>query len=86
MSDEMRTFRVDVEIENPSQRGSKRRLTSVLVDTGVELSWLPSEVLESLGIERPPMMSCSENLAISSCSAPAPWKDSIIAWTRSAEN
>jgi clan AA aspartic protease len=44
--------RVDVEIENPAQPGEKRRLMSVLVDTGAELSWVPSELLESLGIER----------------------------------
>jgi predicted aspartyl protease len=52
MPDDMGTFRVDVEIENPAQPGAKRRLTSVLVDTGAELSWVPSELLESLGIER----------------------------------
>jgi predicted aspartyl protease len=52
MPDDKGTFRVDVEIENPAQPGEKRRLTSVLVDTGAELSWVPSELLESLGIER----------------------------------
>jgi predicted aspartyl protease len=52
MSDEMGTFRVDVEIENPVRPGQKRMLRSVLVDTGAELSWFPAEILASLGIER----------------------------------
>jgi predicted aspartyl protease len=52
MSDEMGTFRVAVEIENPARPGERRALTSVLVDTGAELSWFPAALLESLGIER----------------------------------
>ena len=52
MADEMGTFRVDVEIENPGRPGERRTLTSVLVDTGAELSWFPAAALESLGIER----------------------------------
>ena len=52
MPDDMGTFRVDVEIENPARPGERRTLRSVLVDTGAELSWVPAEVLESLGIER----------------------------------
>jgi predicted aspartyl protease len=52
MSDDMGTFRVEVEIENPARPGERRTLTSVLVDTGAELSWVPGDVLESLGIER----------------------------------
>lgn len=52
MRDEMGTFRVDVEIENPARPGERRPLTSVLVDTGAELSWVPGELLESLGVER----------------------------------
>ena len=52
MADEMGTFRVDIEIENPAKPGERRRLESVLVDTGAELSWVPAPVLESLGIER----------------------------------
>jgi clan AA aspartic protease len=52
MRDEMGTFRVDLEIENPAQPGRSRTLDSVLVDTGAELSWFPASVLESLGIER----------------------------------
>lgn len=52
MTDEMGTFRVDMEIENPARPGERRLVRSVLVDTGPELSWVPAEVLESLGVER----------------------------------
>ena len=52
MPDDMGTFRVDIELENPAKPGVKRMLSSVLVDTGAELSWVPAEVLESLGVER----------------------------------
>jgi predicted aspartyl protease len=52
MADDMGTFRIDIEIENPAHPGIRQLLRSVLVDTGVELSWVPTEVLESLGIAR----------------------------------
>src|SRR5207247_188608 len=52
MHDDMGTFRVDIEIENPARPGERRTLKSVLVDTGAELSWVPAEILESLGVER----------------------------------
>jgi len=52
MSDDMGTFRVDVEIENPARPGERRTLRSVLVDSGAELSWVPKGILESLGVER----------------------------------
>jgi len=52
MREEMGTFRVDVEIENPASPGDRQTLKSVLVDTGAELSWFPAATLESLGIER----------------------------------
>ncbi len=52
MTDDMGTFRVAVEIENPARPGESRWLGSVLVDTGSELSWAPADVLESLGIKR----------------------------------
>jgi predicted aspartyl protease len=32
--------------------GERRTVTTVLVDTGAELSWFPAEVLESLNIQR----------------------------------
>lgn len=52
MRDNMGSFRVDVEIENPARPGERRMVRSVLVDTGAELSWVPAAILESLGIER----------------------------------
>lgn len=52
MRDGMGTFRVEVEIENPARPGETRALSAVWVNTGAELSWMPAELLESLGIER----------------------------------
>jgi len=52
MPDDMGSFRVDVEVENPARPGERRLIRSLLVDTGAELSWVPAEVLESLGVER----------------------------------
>ncbi len=52
MSEAMGTFRVNIEIENPARPGRRAQLSGVLVDTGSELSWIPSGVLESLAIER----------------------------------
>ena len=52
MPAEVGTFRVDVEIENPARPGERRTMRSVLVDTGAELSWVPAELLESLGVAR----------------------------------
>lgn len=52
MADEMGSFRIEVEIENPIRPGRRERLRGVLIDTGAELSWVPGTILESLGIER----------------------------------
>ena len=52
MHDEMGTFRVDIEIENPARPGERRMVRSVLVDTGAELSWIPAPILESLAVQR----------------------------------
>jgi len=52
MHNEMGTFRIDIELANPARPGERRVLMSVLVDTGAELSWVPSQILESLGVER----------------------------------
>jgi predicted aspartyl protease len=52
MPEDRGTFRIDIEIENPRRPGERRALRSVLVDTGAERSWIPADVLESLGIER----------------------------------
>jgi predicted aspartyl protease len=52
MSDDMGTFRIDIDIENLARPGVLRRIESMLVDTGAELSWVPATVLRSLGVER----------------------------------
>src|SRR5947207_134597 len=52
VADDMGTFRIDIEIENPMRPGERRTVKAVLVDTGAELSWIPAGILESLGIER----------------------------------
>jgi predicted aspartyl protease len=52
MSDEMGSFRVDVELVNPLRAGQRRIVTSVLVDTGAELSCFPASVLDALGVSR----------------------------------
>jgi len=52
MADEMGILRTDVEIESPLREGERRLLRDVLVDTGAELTWAPSPVLESLGVAR----------------------------------
>ena len=52
MSDDMGSFRIDVEIENPANPGERRMVHSVLVDTGAELSCIPRAVLEALGVEQ----------------------------------
>lgn len=49
---DMGTFRTTVEIENPARPGDRRALANVLVDTGAELSWIPGELLEELGIAK----------------------------------
>ena len=52
MSDDMGTFRTTIAIENPLRRGDTRDLPDTLVDTGAELTWAPSALLEELGIRR----------------------------------
>ena len=52
LSDEMGTFRLDIEIENPATPGERRRVGKVLVDTGAELTCVPAGVLEQLGVPR----------------------------------
>lgn len=50
--DDMGSFRIDVEVENPLRAGDRRVVSSVLVDTGAELSCFPASVLDSIGIAR----------------------------------
>lgn len=52
MADGIGTFRADIELENPERPGERRTVSALLVDTGSELSWVPAEVLEALGIAR----------------------------------
>lgn len=52
LRDDMGSFRIDIELENPARPGERRVVKSALVDTGAELSWVPAEMAESLGIER----------------------------------
>ena len=49
--DDMGSFRIDIEVENPARRGERRVVQQALVDTGAELSWVPGDVLRSLGVE-----------------------------------
>ncbi len=52
MSEDMGTFRVEVEVESQLNPGRREKLASALVDTGAELSWFPAPVLERLGVQR----------------------------------
>jgi predicted aspartyl protease len=52
MADEMGTFRVSIEIENPGRPGTRIEVRDVLVATGAELSSVPKALLQSLGVER----------------------------------
>jgi clan AA aspartic protease len=52
MSDDIGTFRIDIEIENPARPGERLMVPSALVDTGAELTWVPATVLETLGVRR----------------------------------
>jgi clan AA aspartic protease len=48
------TFRTTILVESAERRGDTRTVENALVDTGSEFTWVPREVLESLGI-RPEM-------------------------------
>ncbi|MEX2153985.1 MAG: hypothetical protein WD825_11650 [Gemmatimonadaceae bacterium] len=52
MMDDMGSFRIDVEVENPAWAGERQIIPAVLVDTGAELSCFPSDVLDTLRVER----------------------------------
>lgn len=52
MPEDMGTFRIDVELENPALPGARRTFADVLVDTGAELSVFPADQLDSMGIVR----------------------------------
>src|SRR5438876_3863726 len=46
----MRTFRVDLTIQNPAKLARKQSIEKVLVDTGAEFSWIPGKILTKIGI------------------------------------
>src|SRR5258705_8368906 len=53
MTDDMGTFRIELELASPSRRDARGGFDAVLVDTGAELSVFPAGALEALGIKRP---------------------------------
>jgi predicted aspartyl protease len=50
MIDDMGIFRTDISIASLSAADERRALADVMVDTGSEYSWMPTEVLIELGI------------------------------------
>jgi clan AA aspartic protease len=44
-------FRTTIGVENVAHRGVVRYVADALVDTGSELTWIPREILQSIGIE-----------------------------------
>lgn len=52
VSDTMGTLRIDVELAKPTMQGRRALLQGVVVETASVLSWVPSALLELLGIER----------------------------------
>ena len=51
MSD-MGTFRINIPVEHLAYRGKRVGIEKVLVDTGSEFTWIPTPMLEQLGVER----------------------------------
>lgn len=49
---DMGSFRIDIDLENPAQRGARVTVPQSLVDTGSELTCVPAPVLDALGVER----------------------------------
>lgn len=48
---DMGTFRTTIQIASHARPDELRELPDVLVDTGSELTWVPREILESLGVQ-----------------------------------
>src|SRR5687767_13744052 len=48
--DDMGTFRTTVELEHHVHRGRLVAIRDALVDTGAEATWMPSDVLDELGV------------------------------------
>jgi predicted aspartyl protease len=51
MIDDMGNFRTTIGIAHVARPTERRDLTDVMVDTGSEYNWMPSAVLDTLGIE-----------------------------------
>jgi len=47
----MSIFKVNLVATNPADRTKETIPVEVMVDTGSELTWLPSDVLKSIGIK-----------------------------------
>jgi clan AA aspartic protease len=47
---DMGVFRITIGVENVAHRGVVRYVADALVDTGSELTWIPREVLHSIGV------------------------------------
>jgi predicted aspartyl protease len=47
---DMGTFRTTIQVESVQTRGRMVTVESALVDTGSELTWIPGDLLRSLGI------------------------------------
>jgi predicted aspartyl protease len=50
MMDDVGILRTTIGVESHQRRGDVRELPETLVDTGSEYSWIPRDVLESLGV------------------------------------
>ena len=61
----MGLFRTTIEIESWDQRGRRRAVPDTLVDTGSEYTWVPREVLESLGTSRSSLAVSERSRSIS---------------------
>lgn len=48
--DDVGILRTTIGVESHQRRGDVRELPETLVDTGSEYSWIPRDVLESLGV------------------------------------
>lgn len=48
----MGTFHIGCKVENVSNRKNSATIPKMLVDTGREYTWVPTLILEKLGIER----------------------------------
>lgn len=52
MIDDMGIFRTNIQVAALERPHTRLELTNVMVDTGAEYNWIPTSVLESLGVAR----------------------------------